>query len=155
MKNIILFIIISAISLSSQAQIKYIDKANMNTSVKPGDDFYEYANGGWLKTTVMPGTKTRWGSFDMLREKTSQQLKLILEEVAAKKNRTRAEQMTGDFFASGMDSALLEKLGASPIKKDLAAVDAISNINQLLVVDAGGALVGALNTLDLLHAKVV
>jgi putative endopeptidase len=116
----------------AHAQMKYIDKANMNTAVKPGDDFYQYANGGWLKTTVMPGTKTRWGSFDMLREKTSQQLKLILEEAATKKNRTRPEQMSGDFFASGMDSALLEKLGSTPIQKDLAAVNAVNNINQLL-----------------------
>lgn len=106
----------------------------MNTNVKPGDDFYQYANGGWLKTTVMPGTKTRWGSFDMLREESSQRLKVLLEEAAKKKNRTRPEQMSGDFYTSGMDSLQLEKLGATPVKKDLQSIDAITNINDLVVL---------------------
>ena len=64
MKKIVSLLLCSSAFAFAGAQIKYIDKANMNTSVKPGDDFYQYANGGWLKTTVMPGTKTRWGSFN-------------------------------------------------------------------------------------------
>jgi len=124
MKKILLFIAVSALTFSSHAQIKYIDKANMDLTVKPGDNFYAYANGGWLKTTVMPSTKTRWGSFDILREESSQNLKTLLEEAAGKKSRSRVEQMCGDFYASGMDSMQLEKLGAMPVKKDLEQVDA-------------------------------
>ncbi|GAB2841129.1 M13 family metallopeptidase [Ferruginibacter profundus] len=133
MKKILSLLLVSA-PLFLTAQTKYIDKANMDLSVKPADNFYQYANGGWLKNTVMPGTKTRWGSFDMLREEASQRLKILLEEAAKKKDRTRPEQMSGDFYTSGMDSLQLEKLGATPVQKDLASIDAITNINDLLTL---------------------
>ncbi len=133
MKKIFSLLIAASVFIIANGQpIKYIDTANMDLSVKPGDDFYQYANGGWLKKTVMPSTKTRWGSFDMLREQSSQQLRALLDEVAVKKTRTRAEEMSGDFYNSGMDSMQLEKLGATPIKKDLQSIDAISDINSLL-----------------------
>jgi putative endopeptidase len=133
-KIISLIIIISAALFSVQAQVKYIDKTNMDLSVKPGNNFYQYANGGWLKKTVMPSTKTRWGSFDMLREESSQQLKTLLEESAQKTTRSRADQMCGDFYTSGMDSLLLEKARATAIQKDLQAIDGIGNINELINV---------------------
>lgn len=132
MKKTLSLLILSATCYVANAQMKYIDKANMDLSVKPGDDFFEYANGGWLKTTKIPSTKTRWGSFDMLREETSQRLKILLEDAAKKKTRTRAEQMSGDFFTSGMDSMQLEKLGASPVKKDLQTIDRITTIKGLI-----------------------
>ncbi|MDP4263579.1 MAG: M13 family metallopeptidase [Bacteroidota bacterium] len=132
MKKTLSLILIAILSFTLNAQVKYIDKANMDLSVKPGDNFYEYANGGWLKKTVMPSTKTRWGSFDMLREESSQHLKTLLEESSKKTTRTRAEQMCGDFYTSGMDSLQLEKAGAAPVKTDLQTIDAIGNINELL-----------------------
>src|SRR5258705_11579067 len=61
---------------------KFIDPANMDLSVKPGDNFYQYANGTWLKKTPIPGSKTRWGSADALSEESSQALKVLLEEAA-------------------------------------------------------------------------
>ena len=134
MKKICLLLLCCSLYTFVNAQMKYIDKANMNTNVKTGDDFYQYANGGWLKTVVIPGTKTRWGSFDMLREESSQRLKVLLEEAAKKKTRTRPEQMSGDFYTSGMDSLQLEKLGTTPIKKDLQSIDAVSNINELVTL---------------------
>ncbi len=132
MRRLPLLLLCSAFFISASGQVKYIDKANMDLTVKPADDFYQYANGGWLKNTKIPSTKTRWGSFDMLREETSQRLKILLEEAAAKKNRSRAEQMSGDFFSSGMDSLQLEKLGAAPIKKDLRTIDGITTIKSLV-----------------------
>ncbi len=131
MKKIVSLLLVAAPFLVN-GQMKYIDKANMDVMVKPGDNFYQYANGGWLKTTVMPSTKTRWGSFDGLREESSQRLKILLDEAAVKKTRSRAEQMSGDFYASGMDSLQLERSGARPILKDLQAIDGISNIKDLL-----------------------
>lgn len=132
MKKIVSLICVSAIAFTANAQMKYIDKANMNLSVKPSVDFYEYANGGWLKKTIMPSTKTRWGSFDMLREQSSQNLKTLLEGAASAKERNRAEQLCGDFFFSGMDSAGLETLGAKPIMNDLEKIDAIKTTSELL-----------------------
>ncbi len=57
-----------ALAQSKHAGFKYIDKINMDVSVNPGDNFYLYANSNWLKNNPVPGSKTRWGSFDMLRE---------------------------------------------------------------------------------------
>ena len=129
MKSIFLIALTLTGFFFSNAQLQYIDRANMDLSVKPGDDFYRYANGGWLKKTVMPGTKSRWGSFDILRETSSQQLKTLLEEAAQKTTRSRTEQMCGDFYASGMDSLQLEKAGFTPIQKDLLDIAASRNIS--------------------------
>ena len=65
---------------TSAAPIKYIDPANMDITVKPGDDFFEYANGTWLKNNPVPPSKTRWGSFNVLIEQNSQRLKILCED---------------------------------------------------------------------------
>ncbi len=111
---------------------KYIDKANMDLSVKPGDNFYLYANGNWLKNNPVPGSKTRWGSFDMLREESSKRLKELLTSAAANPGSSPVMQKIGDFYLSGMDSAGIEKLGYQPIKADLQKIDAIKDVNEFL-----------------------
>src|ERR1700748_2800672 len=89
---------------------KYIDPANMDMSVKPGDDFFEYANGAWIKNNAIPGDKTSWGSFIMLRDENTKNLLTLLKDVstgtAAKGS---LKQRVGDLFASGMDSVAIEK----------------------------------------------
>jgi putative endopeptidase len=110
---------------------KYIDPANMDQSVKPGDNFYLYANGGWLKNNPVPGSKTRWGSFDLLREESSKRMQALLLE-AAKQSGNAQMQKIGDFYLSGMDSAAIDRLGYDPIKPDLQRIDAITDINGLL-----------------------
>src|SRR5271154_1153122 len=128
---------------------EFIDRANMDLSVKPGDNFYEYVNGNWLKNNPVPATKTRWGSFDELREQSSQRLKSLLEEAITKTNVDRLHQMIGDFYTSGMDSIGSEKLGYEPIKADLQRIDAINNVAEVLdeitydrTHSLGGALFG-------------
>ncbi|WP_165958134.1 M13 family metallopeptidase [Segetibacter sp. 3557_3] len=107
---------------------KFIDKANMDLSVKPGDNFYLYANGNWISKNPVPASKTRWGSFDVLREESSQRLRALLDESAANTKANRLTQMVGDFYASGMDSAAIEAKGITPIKADL---DRIANLNNM------------------------
>jgi putative endopeptidase len=133
----------------SKNKIKYIDKANMDLSVKPGDNFYRYSNGGWLKNNPVPGSKTRWGSFDVLRELSSTRVRTLLEESTKKTNRDRKTQIIGDFYASGMDSATLDAKGYQPIKVDLDRLNNINNgadvlreINILRTGGAGAALFG-------------
>jgi putative endopeptidase len=111
---------------------KYIDRANMDFSIKPGDNFYLYANGNWIKNNPVPGSKTRWGSFDMLREESSKRLQELLTNAAANTSASPAMQKIGDFYASGMDSAQLEQLGWKPIQADLQKIDAIRNTNEFL-----------------------
>src|ERR687889_2587278 len=72
---------------------KYIDKANMDLSVKPGDNFYLYANGAWLKANPVPGSKTRWGSFDMLREESSKRMQALLTDAAKKSGDARLQKI--------------------------------------------------------------
>lgn len=111
---------------------KFIDRANMDLSVKPGDNFYLYANGNWIKNNPVPASKTSWGSFYMLREESSKRLKDLLTSAAANTGASAAMQKIGDFYASGMDSAAIEKLGWQPIKADLQKIDAIKDVSGFL-----------------------
>lgn len=110
---------------------KYIDKANMDLSVKPGDNFYLYANGAWLKANPVPGSKTRWGSFDVLREESSKRLQALLTE-ASKKTSDAKMQQIGDLYLSGMDTVSIDKMGYQPIAADLKRIDGIQNVEGLL-----------------------
>lgn len=109
------------------------DVRDMDTSVAPQNDFYHYANGGWLKRNTIPKTEARWGSFTMLRYRTEQQLKKIVEEVAAKKHaRTGSpEQMIRDLYRSSMDMKRRNKLGLKPIAAYVKEIEAITDVKSL------------------------
>ncbi|GEO07891.1 peptidase M13 [Segetibacter aerophilus] len=111
---------------------KYVDKSNMDLSVKPGDNFYQYVNGNWIKNNPVPASKTRWGSFDVLREESSQRLRTLLDESAKNTGKDRKTQMIGDFYASGMDSAAIEAAGIIGIKADLDRISDIKNLQAAL-----------------------
>ncbi len=115
-------------------KIKAIDLANIDTSVRPQDDFYAYANGLWLKNNPIPSTETRWGAFSILQDQTNKKLKVLLDESAANTAAEKGsnEQKVGDFYASGMDSLAIEKAGLTPLKAELAKIQAIQNTNDLL-----------------------
>ena len=110
----------------------YIDRQNMNLAVKPGDDFYQYANGEWLKKNPVPASKTRWGSGSILYEKSLDAMKTLLEEAAQNPGKGRLHQMVGDFYASGMDSIAIEQKGFDPIKADLARIERVQNKADLM-----------------------
>ncbi|WP_295210153.1 M13-type metalloendopeptidase [uncultured Brevundimonas sp.] len=102
------------------------DLAGRNTSVKPGDDFNEYANGTYLRTTEIPADKSRFGPFDVLYENAQSQLKSIIETSAANPANENARKV-GALYASFMDEAKIEQLGATPLADDLAAVKAVTD----------------------------
>ena len=134
-KKSILFAVILSATISTEAQKndrKYIDPVNMDLSVKPGDDFYEYANGKWLKSNPIPPSKTGWGSFNVLREESSANLKGLLEDATKNSGKSRITQMTGDFYLSGMDSAAIEKAGNTPIKSELDRIEKIASLNEVI-----------------------
>jgi putative endopeptidase len=111
----------------------FINRADMDLSVKPGDDFYQYAGGIWLKNNPVPAKETRWGSFNQLREFNIQAVRVILEDAAkAKAPEGSVEKRAGDFFAAGMDSSAIEKAGFNPIKADLARISKIKNLDGVL-----------------------
>ncbi|QMW04838.1 M13 family metallopeptidase [Spirosoma foliorum] len=110
----------------------FIDRQNMNLTVKPGDDFYQYANGEWLKKNPVPASKTSWGSGSILYEKSLDAMKSLLEEAAKSSGKGRLHQMVGDFYASGMDSIAIEQKGFDPIKADLARVEQVKTKAELM-----------------------
>ncbi len=133
-KNVLLlsFFLFNISSIQAQESIKYIDKSNMDLSVAPGDNFYQYANGTWLKNNPVPNSKTRWGSFDLLREESSKRLQILLEDAIKNREKDRATQIIADFFSSGMDSVTIESKGYTPIKADLERLNKLSSIKDVL-----------------------
>lgn len=114
---------------------KFIDPANMDTTVAPGEDFFRYANGQWLKNTEIPGDKTRWGSFDELRDRTNHDVHDLLNETLTANDKPGTPKGNiGAFFKSGMDTASIEKAGISPIKPLLDEIDALSSNDQILAL---------------------
>ncbi|SFA53531.1 putative endopeptidase [Pedobacter suwonensis] len=126
---------IIAAGFSANAQTKkFIDPANMDLSVKPGDDFYTYASGTWIKNNPVPAKETRWGSFNELRDFNINAVKSLVEDAAADKSAPAGsvKHRVGDFYTAAMDSATIEKLGYTPIKADLAKIKQIKNIQGVL-----------------------
>lgn len=103
---------------------KGIDSKNLDPTVAPGQDFYEYACGGWMKSHPLKAEYSRYGTFDQLGELNRRQVRDLVEglqnENAAKG--TNAQKI-GDLFSLGMDSVRLNKEGAEPVKIDLARIN--------------------------------
>ena len=121
-------------SFAQEAPKKLIDPANMDLTVKPGDNFYEYANGIWIKNNPVPAKETRWGSFNELRDFNINAVKSLVEDAAADKAAPAGsvKRRVGDFYAAAMDSLTIEKLGYTPIKADLARIDKIKDVQGVI-----------------------
>lgn len=127
---------ILSISLSfsqDPSKAKFLDPANMNLLVKPGDNFVEYAGGVWLKNNQIPAKETRWGSFNMLRDFNVKALRKILTDAAmdTKAQPGSVKKRVADYYTAAMDTALLEQLGAEPIQNDLKRINAITDKSQV------------------------
>ncbi|MGF7080012.1 M13 family metallopeptidase [Mucilaginibacter sp. UYCu711] len=112
---------------------KFIDPANMDLSVKPGDDFFEYANGNWIKNNPIPAKATRWGSFSIISQENTDHVVSILKD--ASKNpglKGSVTQRVGDMYASGMDTVTIENRGYDPIKADLERIAKIRNTDDVV-----------------------
>jgi putative endopeptidase len=112
----------------------FIDKSSMDLTKNPGDDFYNFASGTWIKNNPVPPKETRWGSFNLLRDFNITAVKTILAESADNKKAVAGsvEKRVGDFYMAGMDSLTIEKLGYSPIKPDLEKLNQISDLNGII-----------------------
>lgn len=115
-----------------------LDTANMDKNVRPGDDFFLFANGGWLKKNPIPADESRFGAFEELRNENFNSLKELFESAAMEKNPAKGsiDQKIGDFYASGLDSVKIQKDGIAPLKPELDNIDKISNDNELLTYAA-------------------
>lgn len=111
---------------------KGIDIAMMDTLVSPENDFYNYANGGWMKVTEIPSDRGIWGSFHGLREYTdSISLDLLKSSIQTIDENDFEQNLVADLYASIMDTATSNSNSFSPIKENLLLIDGINNIEEL------------------------
>jgi predicted metalloendopeptidase len=121
----------SVVVLAASASLAAgIDTIGMDRSVKPGDDFYEYANGGWMKATEIPPDQASWGSFAALRVDTQKRNRAIMEDAAKAPDGSDARKV-GDYYASFMDEAGIEKAGLAPLKDRLDRIAAIKTASDV------------------------
>lgn len=105
----------------------------MDQSVKPGDNFYEYAVGNWMKTAKIPGDQSYVGGFYDIVDSTKKRVRSVLEDAAKSQGKAGSiQQKVGDFYASGMDSVTINKRGAEPVKPLLTKIDAIKSVPELM-----------------------
>ena len=114
------------------------DVQNMDTKIKPGDDFYSYTNGTWLKNNPIPADKNSRSTFDELIEKNRHDIREIIEEAAATKDVESGSntEKIGTFYNSGMDTVSIEKQGKAPLKIFFDKIEAIKNISDVQSVGA-------------------
>ncbi|MGC4035478.1 MAG: M13 family metallopeptidase [Chitinophagaceae bacterium] len=105
----------------------------IDSSVKPGDNFFRYVNGKWWDTVAIPTTQSGVGSYMFLNYPQRIRLQGILDSVSKANNTPGSiEQKIGDFYASGMDTVTIEKRGYDPLKPILARIDSIKDVSSLL-----------------------
>ncbi len=121
------------IAMTGQNTNSGIKKAYIDGTENPRNDFYKWANGNWLKTTKIPDSESRYGSFNEISDRNEENLKSILFEAAADKNAKIGSERkkVGDFFSSAMDTMTIEKLGIGPIQPLLNSVEAIKTKKEL------------------------
>jgi predicted metalloendopeptidase len=139
--TVILISIIAPFGLRAEPQPQIaqnsppIDPKNMDTSVKPGDDFFRYATGAWIKRTEIPPEYSRWGAFNELIERNND----ALHTIAGKASQIQVDpklapetQKVGDYYASGMDEQSIEAMRTKPLEEELGRIEAIKDRQDVL-----------------------
>ena len=126
MKMIIPMMMIAAMPMGVDAQNKSgLVMSNLDKTVKPADDFYQFATGGWQKNNPLPAAYSRFGSFDLLAENNNKQINGILTELQKKKYKTGTiEQKLSDFYKLALDVDARNKAGIAPVKPMLDEISA-------------------------------
>ena len=132
-KNLSILTILFVGVLANAQTSRGINLDYIDTSVKPGEDFFRFVNGKWLDTNQIPDDRTRWGSFDELRDKTDKDVQAILDKaVASGKYVNGSDQDKAiDIYLSIMDTVARNKNGIAPLKPYLAKINAIKTLEQL------------------------
>jgi putative endopeptidase len=131
---VLVAIFAGAVSLSPAAApgTQNLNTQDMDRSVRPGDDFYRFANGGWLKVAAVPTGQSSYGTSAMLKEKTSEQVRQLIQEASTTGPlKGSATQKVGDYYGAFMDEDGIEAKGMTPLVAEMATISAISNKKSL------------------------
>lgn len=112
-----------------------VDLDNMDRSIEPQEDFFQYMNGGWLAETEIPDDRSRWGSFDALNERAEEQVLALVQDVANTPGHVPGsdEQKVADMYRSFMGQPIIETMGLQPLEEALAAIDDLQGHDELPV----------------------
>ncbi len=129
----LLAILVSLIFLiATAAPAQTANENDMDRSIKPGDDFYGYANRGWLKRIAIETGRASYDNRALLTEKTNQRVRNLIQDAAASHPaRGSVAQKVGDYYASFMDEDALEAKGLTPLASETAMISAISDKKSL------------------------
>jgi len=124
---------VEEVSAPARSLVSGIEQANIDKTVRPQDNFYRYMNGTWLKNNRIPADKTAIGSFYDLRDKSDEDVKALIEDLAGTENLTTGsdEQKVADLFRSFMNKQALEKAGVEPVQSVLDVIAKISTKEEL------------------------
>lgn len=119
-------------SMKEETTDKGLDLSAMDSSVRPQDDFYNFVNGGWMKTNKIPADKPSWGTFYMLREETDEQCLTILDNLLKEQYPAGSEgEKIQILYKNYMDMDARNKAGLTPLEPTLKKIQAIQNLSDL------------------------
>ena len=131
-RSMLIGIVISSTAFAAFGQTKAFDISRMDRSSDACNDFFQFANGSWLKSTEIPASESRWGTFNILANNNNATLRQILETAAKTKSAAGSDaQLIGDFYASCMDEAAINRAGIEPIRDHLKAIEQIKTSNDI------------------------
>lgn len=114
-------------------EMKAIDIADLDTSVSPAEDFYQYATGGWQKNNPLPAEESRFGSFDLLAKETNIKVKELIQNLASSEHeKGSVEWKIGTFYNLGLDSVKIEQQGIEPLNKDFERIKQIETEDDIV-----------------------
>ena len=136
MKKVLMMMALGMMTVSTQAQLRSgINLNDLNKNVRPADDFYEYACGGWMKANPLPAAYSRYGSFDRLAEDNNKRINGILKELLENSYKKGSiEQKLSDLYKMAMDSARREQDGVAPVMPLVKQLEAAKTKEQLFAV---------------------